>query len=165
MANVTSGILFAGPPNFNVLFGQFVNHRDPGSPEVQPVYDHGQIVRFANDATRDIPPDGQPWTGTRVLYLMHPSDPIVWWSPNLIFTPPDWISEPPGSDVLRGTIWLPFVTFWQVTADLPFSTGVPDGHGHRYSAEYVEGWDAVLRPACLTTQDLATLRSIITSVR
>ncbi|MEV6401176.1 alpha/beta-hydrolase family protein, partial [Streptomyces sp. NPDC051907] len=27
-------------------------------------------------------------------------------------------------------VWLPFVTFWQVTADLPFSTGVPDGHGH-----------------------------------
>jgi uncharacterized membrane protein len=165
MANVTSGILFAGPPNFNVLFGQFINHRDPGSPEVQPVYDHGQIVRFANDATTDIPPDGQPWTGTRVLYLMHPSDPIVWWSPNLIFTPPDWISEPPGSDVLRGIVWMPFVTFWQVTADLVFSTGVPDGHGHRYSAEYVDGWNAVLRPAGLTTQDLATLRSIITSVR
>ena len=165
MANVTSGILFAGPPNFNVLFGQFVSHRDPGSTEVQPVYDSGRIVRFANDASTDIPPDGQPWTGTRVLYLMHPSDPIVWWSPNLIFTRPDWINEPPGSDVLQGIVWMPFVTFWQVTADLIFSTGVPDGHGHRYSAEYVDGWNAVLRPAGLTPQDLATLRSIITSVR
>ena len=165
MANVTSGILFAGPPNFNVLFGQFLSHRNPGSTEVQPVYDNGKIVRFANDASTDIPPDGQPWTGTRVLYLMHPSDPIVWWSPNLIFSRPDWINEPPGSDVLQGIVWMPFVTFWQVTADLIFSTGVPDGHGHRYSAEYVDGWNAVLRPAGLTPQDLASLRSIITSVR
>ena len=60
---------------------------------------------------------------------------------------------------------MPFVTFWQVTADLVFSTGVPDGHGHRYSTEYVDGWNAVLRPPGLTTEDLATLRSIITSVR
>ena len=27
--------------------------------------------------------------GTRVLYMMHPSDPIVWWSPHLIFSKPD----------------------------------------------------------------------------
>ena len=78
---------------------------------------------------------------------MHPSDPIVWWSPHLIFSEPDWISEPPGRDVLKGMFWIPFVTFWQVTADLPFATGVPDGHGHRYSAEYVDGWNAVMRPA------------------
>ena len=96
---------------------------------------------------------------------MHPSDPIVWWSPHLIFTRPDWISEPPGSDVLGGIIWMPFVSFWQVTADLPFSTGVPDGHGHRYSAEYVDGWNAVMQPAGITAQDLANLRVIISEVR
>ena len=28
---------------------------------------------------------------------------------------------------------MPFVTFWQITADLPFSTGVPGGHGHKYT--------------------------------
>jgi len=71
--------------------------------------------------------------------MMHPSDPIVWWSPHLIFGEPDWISEPPGEDVLKGMFGMPFVTFWQITADLPFSTGAPDGHGHRYSAEYVDG--------------------------
>ena len=165
IANRTSGALFAGPPNFNTLFREFSDHRDAGSPEVQPIYQDGRIVRFANDTTAGIPPPGQPWEGSRVLYMMHPSDPIVWWSPHLIFSQPDWISEPPGKDVLKGMFWMPFITFWQVTADLPFATGVPDGHGHRYSAEYVDGWNAVMRPAGMTAQDLASLRKIISGVR
>jgi uncharacterized membrane protein len=165
LANRTNGALFAGPPNFNTLFRQFSDNRDPGSPEVEPIYQDGRIVRFTNDASTGIPPAGQPWDGTRVLYLMHPSDPIVWWSPHLIFSQPDWISEPPGRDVLKTMFWMPFITFWQVTADLPFATGVPGGHGHTYSGEYVDGWNAVLRPAGITAQDLADLRPIIAKVR
>jgi uncharacterized membrane protein len=164
MANRTNGALFAGPPNFNTLFRQFSDNRDPGTPEVEPVYQAGQIVRFANDASTGIPPEGKPWNGTRVLYLQHPSDPIVWWSPRLIFSQPDWISEPPGRDVLKAMFWMPFITFWQVTADLPFATGVPDGHGHRYSAEYVDGWNAVLHTGA-SSQELAELRPIITEAR
>src|SRR5690349_2441693 len=165
LANLTDGALFAGPPNFNARFREFTDHRDAGSPEVQPIYHDGRIVRFADDATTAIPPDGQAWPASRVLYMMHPSDPIVWWSPHLIFSQPDWISEPPGKDVFKTMFWMPFITFWQVTADLPFATGVPDGHGHRYSAEYVDGWNAVMRPAGMTSQDLASLRKIISGVR
>ncbi len=160
LANRTNGALFVGPPNFNTLFRQFSDHRDPGSPEVQPVYQDGQIVRFTNTPASGIPPVGQPWSGSRILYLMHPSDPIVWWSPHLIFSKPDWISEPPGKDVLKTMFWIPFVTFWEVTADLPFATGVPGGHGHKYTAEYVDGWNAVMR-AGLSAQDLTNLRKII----
>jgi len=165
MANRTDGTLFAGPPNFNTLFREFSDHRGAGSPEGQPIYQDGRIVRFTNDPTSGIPPKGQPWEGSRILYLMHPSDPIVWWSPHLIFSEPDWIGEPPGKDVLKTMFWMPFITFWQVTADLPFSTGVPDGHGHRYSSEYVDGWNAVMRPAGMTPQDLTDLRKIIAEVR
>jgi uncharacterized membrane protein len=162
LANLTSGALFAGPPNFNTLFREFTDHRDAGSPEIQPVYQDGRIVRFASDASTDIPPDGQPWTGSRVLYMMHPSDPIVWWSPHLIFSRPDWTGEEiHGSDVLRGIFWLPFVTFWQVTADLPFATGVPAGHGHKYTSEYVDGWNTVLQPAGVSSAELASLRKVI----
>jgi uncharacterized membrane protein len=163
LANRTSGALFAGPPNFNTLFREFSDHRDPGSPEVQPVYQDGRIVRFTNDASTGIPPKGKPWEGSRILYMLHPSDPIVWWSPHLIFSEPDWISEPPGKDVLKGIFWVPFVTFWEITADLPFSTGVPAGHGHKYTGEYVDGWDAVMQPSGVTAQDLASLRKIITA--
>jgi uncharacterized membrane protein len=160
--NLTAGALFAGPPNFNPLFREFTDHRDPGSPEIQPVYASGRIVRFANDPAAGVPPQGQPWADSgRVLYLMHPSDPIVWWSPHLIFSPPDWISETRGTDVLQGMFWIPFVSFWQVTADLPFATGVPAGHGHTYTTEYVDGWNAVLRPAGFNPSQLAELRSAI----
>jgi uncharacterized membrane protein len=161
LANLTDGALFAGPPNFNTLFREFSDHRDAGSHEVQPVYHDGRIVRFADDATADIPPDGQPWPASRVVYMMHPSDPIVWWSPHLIFSEPDWISEPPGKDVLKGMFWMPLVTFWQVTADLPFATGVPAGHGHKYTSEYVDGFDAVMQPAGVTPQELTDLRKIV----
>ena len=161
LRNRTAGTLFAGPPNFNVLFREFSDNRDTGSLEIQPVYKDGRTVRFAEDATADIPPDNQAWDGTRVLYMMHASDPIVWWSPSLILRMPDWVSEPPGKDVLEGTVWMPFVTFWQVTFDLPFATGVPEGHGHKYTGEYVDGWNATMRPTGLSSDNLDAIRTAI----
>ena len=161
LRNRTAGTLFAGPPNFNVLFREFSDNRDTGSLEIQPVYKDGRTVRFAEDATADIPPDNQAWDGARVLYMMHASDPIVWWSPSLILHMPDWVSEPPGKDVLEGTVWMPFVTFWQVTFDLPFATGVPEGHGHKYTGEYVDGWNATMRPTGLSSDDLDAIRTAI----
>jgi len=47
------------------------------------------------------------------------------------------------------------------TADLPFATDVPPGHGHTYTSEYVDGWNAVLRPVGITGQELAELRNIV----
>jgi uncharacterized membrane protein len=164
LRNRTAGTLFAGPPSFNTLFREFSDHRDAGSPEVQPVYKDGRTVRFANDAAVAIPPEGQPWESSHVLYLMHPSDPIVWWSPRLIVREPDWIGQTPGKDVLKGIVWMPFITFWQVSADLPFSTEVPGGHGHKYTTEYVDGWNAVLQPTGTTSEDLAALKKIIATV-
>lgn len=161
LRNRTSGTLFVGPPNFNTLFREFSDRRAPGSPEIEPVYQNGRTVRFTNDPRTEIPPADTPWDGSRVLYLMHPSDPIVWWSPNLILGEPDWIGQPPGQDVLEEMFWMPFVTFWQVTADLPFSTGVPGGHGHKYTSGYVDGWNAVMQPTGITPEQLTTLRTII----
>ncbi|MFD5877178.1 alpha/beta hydrolase [Streptomyces yangpuensis] len=161
LRNRTAGTLFAGPPNFNTLFREFSDHRDAGTPEIEPVYKEGRTVRFTDDPVTGIPPADRAWDGTRVLYLMHPSDPIVWWSPALALSEPDWIGEAPGKDVLEEMVWMPFVTFWQVTADLPFSTGVPDGHGHTYKAAYVDGWNAAMRPEGFTAQDLEKLRGIV----
>ncbi|MCJ1676008.1 alpha/beta hydrolase [Streptomyces sp. APSN-46.1] len=118
---------------------------------------------FGGETATGMPPTDRPWEGTGVLYLMHPSDPIVWWSPRLALSEPDWIGQAPGGDVLEAMVRMPFVTFWQVTADLPFSTDVPDGHGHghKYKAAYVDGWNAVMRPAGFTAQDLDRLKDII----
>ncbi|WP_196942873.1 alpha/beta hydrolase [Streptomyces sclerotialus] len=164
LRNRTSGTMFTGPPHFNTLFREFSDHRDAGSPEEQPVYKDGRTVRFTNDPAAAIPPADRPWEGSRVLYLMHPSDPIVRWTPHLVLDKPDWIGRSAGDDVLPDMVWIPFVTFWQVTADLPFSTDVPAGHGHTYTTEYVDGWHTVMRPAGITAEDVRELKKVIAAV-
>ncbi|GGK59087.1 membrane protein [Nocardia camponoti] len=146
------GALWVGPPNSNRLWRQFVDRRDPGSPEVAPVYSDGLAVRFA-DGTGGFA--GAPeWLPPRIGYLQHPSDPIVWWSTDLIFTRPDWLSEPRGPDVSTQMRWAPFVTFWQVTADLTNAQGVVDGHGHRYSGAVLDAWSVIAdRPVDAMTRD------------
>ncbi len=112
------GALFVGPPNSNILWRSLVDGRDPGSPpEVLPTYDDGLAVRFAEDA-QNLEPDGRPWLEPRVLYLQHASDPVVWWGPDLLFTRPDWLSEPPGTDRVPSMRWYPIVTFWQVAGGM-----------------------------------------------
>jgi uncharacterized membrane protein len=64
-------------------------------------------------------------------------------------------------DGLSAMFWVPFVTFWLVSADLPFAASAPPGHGHVYTADFVDGWNAVLRPAGITAAELATLRKIL----
>ncbi|WKG13508.1 alpha/beta hydrolase [Nocardia sp. PE-7] len=155
------GALWVGPPNSNRLWRQFVDRRDPGSPEVAPVYADGLVVRFADDAT-DFD-SAEPWREPRIAYLQHPSDPIVWWSADLIFTQPDWLSEPRGSDVSTQMRWAPFVTFWQVTADLTNAQGVVDGHGHRYGSLVLDGWLAVAAPPGVDGAVIERIRAALES--
>ncbi|WP_227998294.1 alpha/beta hydrolase [Nocardia australiensis] len=145
------GALWVGPPNSNRLWQQFVSRRDPGSREVQPVYADGLVVRFATDSA-DLARPGAEWRSPRIAYLQHASDPIVWWSPDLIFSKPDWLSEPRGADVSSQMQWWPFVTFWQVAADLTNAQGVADGHGHRYGSLVLDGWVAVAQPPDWTAE-------------
>jgi uncharacterized membrane protein len=163
MRNRTGGAVFAGPPNFNTLYREFVDDRDDGSREVAPEYRNGRTVRFTDDPKENIPPAAVPWDGSRVLYLLHPSDPIVWWSPQLIYARPDWLEEPRGDDVVDAMGWIPFVTFWQVTADLPFAVNVPDGHGHVYTTEYVDAWAHVLQPPDWNAEKAERLRTLLPS--
>ena len=107
---------------------------------MQPVYRDGRTVRFANDPSQADSARGQPWNGSRVLYLQHASDPIVWLSPDLILHRPDWLAEPPGPDATGDMIWIPFVTFWQVAMDMLEPVDVAPGHGHSYTLEFVDGW-------------------------
>ncbi len=159
LANRTSGALFVGPPSFNPLYREFVDTRDRGSREVEPVYRGGRIIRFANRAGEGIPPAGRPWPGTRVVYLQQPSDPVTWWSPDLVLQRPDWLEERRGSDVSDTMRWIPLVTFWQVTTDLALSFSTPPGHGHNFSGEHVDAWNAILRPGDWTPAMLAELRA------
>ncbi|MGY1695627.1 alpha/beta hydrolase [Geodermatophilus sp. SYSU D00814] len=158
--NRTDGVVWAGPPNVNELWRGLVADREEGSPEWLPVYEEGRTVRFADEAPDLGAPEG-PWEDPRVVYLQNASDPIVWWSPRLLSERPDWLRGERGPDVSDDVVWLPFVTFWQVTADLVFSTGVPDGHGHKYQADYVDAWAQVAQPPGWTDADTDRLRSLV----
>ncbi|MGW5143856.1 alpha/beta hydrolase [Nocardia beijingensis] len=151
------GALWVGPPNSNRLWQQFVARRDPGSREVEPLYADGLVVRFASDSA-DLARPSSEWRPPRIAYLQHASDPIVWWSPDLIFSRPDWLSEPRGSDVSSQMRWWPFVTFWQVAADLTNAQGVTDGHGHRYGSLVLDGWAAIAAPPDWTAERSERIR-------
>nr|WP_246002868.1 alpha/beta-hydrolase family protein [Nocardia tenerifensis] len=139
------GVLWVGPPNSNRLWREFVTRRDPGSPEVLPTYADGLVVRFA-DGRGDLWRPSSAWLTPRIAYLQHASDPVVWWSPDLLFEEPDWLREPRGPDVSPTMAWYPIVTFWQVAADLPNAQGVTDGHGHRYGTLVLDAWAALAEP-------------------
>ena len=161
--NVTS-VLWVGPPNASGLWKALTVRRDPGTPEVQPRYDNGRTVRFAQaSGPEEIAAVATPaWDRPRVLFMQHASDPVVWWSTDLLFRRPDWLSEPPGFDRSPSMRWYPIITFWQVSADMAGnitnSTGIPTGHGHNYGDSQLDGWVAVAAPEGWTVVDTDRIR-------
>jgi len=155
----TSGALFAGPPNSTQPWREVTDRRNPGSPERLPRVGDGGTVRFAASASDLRKPDGS-WSHPAVVYLQHASDPIVWWSPHLIWNKPGWLSETRGSDVVRQVQWYPFVTFWQISCDLTVAVDPPAGHGHHYGPAVAPAWSAILRPPNWTEADTVALTAV-----
>lgn len=156
----TDGALWVGNPNFTKQWTEATADRDSGSREILPVIAGGRYVRFAGR-----PSDleiGTPWEQPRVVYWQHASDPITWWSPDLVLHQPDWLREERGVDVDPGVRWFPFVTFWQTTFDMIFSTDVPQGYGHNYGVDAVDLWAEILQPDGWTAADTDRLREIET---
>ncbi|WP_446224187.1 alpha/beta hydrolase [Nocardia sp. IBHARD005] len=149
--NRTDGVLWVGPPNSNRLWSEFVTRRDPGTEEITPIYADGMSVRFAANADQLAEPT-PAWNDPRIVYLQHASDPVVWWSPDLLFSSPDWLREKRGPDVSPAMSWYPIVTFWQVAADLPRAQTVSDGHGHNYGNLVPDAWAAVAQPPDYTPE-------------
>ncbi|MGE2737088.1 alpha/beta hydrolase [Mycolicibacterium vaccae] len=158
-----SSVLWVGPPNASPLWHGLTVRRDPGTPEVQPRYDNGRTVRFSqgNDSAQIAADAETPWEGTRVLFLQHASDPIVWWSYDLLFTRPDWLAEPPGRDRTASMRWYPFITFWQVAADMTNAASAPGGHGHNYGDYILDGWAGVAPPDGWTAVDTERIRAVL----
>ena len=157
----TDGALFSGPTFNNTMRDAITDNRDPGSPEWLPIYDEGAHVRFAARPDNLGRPEA-PWGTPRIAYLQHASDPIAWWTPDLLFSEPDWLREPRGYDVSGDMNWIPVVTFLQVAADMAVAVNVPDGHGHRYVKDVVNAWAAVLRPPGWTPEKTERLRGRVT---
>jgi uncharacterized membrane protein len=148
MLRRADGGVWVGTPSFTGIHAELTDARTPGSPAIAPVIDDGRHFRFATKAeelTHDYyGRDYGEWSFPRYVYAQHPSDPVVWWNPATLGAEPDWLREPRGRDVNPDVTWIPFVTFWQLTTDMAVGHDPADGLGHRYGAELVPAWGAVL---------------------
>ncbi|MFC8179900.1 alpha/beta-hydrolase family protein [Rhodococcus sp. NPDC057297] len=81
------------------------------------------------------PPANKVDTGRGVV-LANTSDPVVWWSRELIFSPPDLTKARVDAPVPQ---WIPLVSFAQTSVDLLFALDAPAGHGHRYAEDQGTG--------------------------
>ncbi len=152
----TDGVLLVGPPSESRLWRQFTAHRDKGSPIWKPVYNHGETVRFGFDLQSLSEPQA-PWKRPRVVYLQHASDPIPWWSADMLFQRPAWMEEPLGPDISKKMRYYPIATFLRVTVDLMLGLGAPPGHGHRYGVSQAEAWTLIVPPEGWATHDTKRL--------
>ena len=156
----TDGALFVGSPNFSQPFESFRRTRDLGSPEWKPTYQGGENVRFGGVAD-DLNQPNVTWGSPRIVYLQHASDPVVWWSPTILFKEPDWLAEAPGPDRTANMRWFPVVSWLQVTVDQFVGVNVPNGHGHNYGPSIPAVWDTVIHNPDWTQSETDKLTELI----
>ncbi len=156
------GALMSGPPFVNELHKEIVATRDPGTPPWQPIYREGRTVRFTAEQSGFAKTPG-PWGPSRLVYLQHNSDPVVFFSPDLAFQVPDWLKPGQrGPDISTEMGWFPLVTMWQVALDLPGAGNVPWGFGHMYTyRSNLESWVQVTQPEGWTTAKTDKLVTIL----
>jgi uncharacterized membrane protein len=160
MVASVDGALLVGPVFQNHIHNDVTDARDAGSPFWRPVYKEGEHVRFAV-APSDLSQPTTEWTSPRIVYLQNASDPITYWSLDLIWSRPEWLDDPRGPDVSSHMFWAPILTFWGTLGDMVFSTGVPAGHGHDYGANPVDAWAAIDPPPGWTAAKTEQLRQIV----
>jgi uncharacterized membrane protein len=155
------GALFSGTPNDTDLWRNITARRDEGSPEWQPIYEGGKTVRFAS-TKEDMLENQEVWLdSTRILFIQHANDPVVWFSFDLLFNKPDWLSETRGVGVSGATRWFPIITFLHIGLDQAIAASAPIGNGHYYTDTTAYAWEAIAAPDGWTTSDSDRLQKII----
>lgn len=156
------GALLSGPPFVNELWNEVVAGREAGTPPWLPVYRDGRTVRFTGEEDALDRPAGE-WGPTRIAYLQHATDPVVFFSPDLLVTEPDWLKEGQrGPGITDDFRHIPLVTMWQMAFDLASAGSVPVGWGHMYSPEAnAASWVAVTRPDDWSDADTDDLKAFL----
>jgi uncharacterized membrane protein len=151
------GAVWSGPPFPSSSWAKLTRERNPDSPSWLPKIRDGAMVRFT--AQKNQLSKSTDWGPYRCVYVQYASDPMVFFSPDLLFQRPDWLIEERGPDVSPHLSWLPIITCLQVAFDLPMATDVPLGYGHNYSpASYIDAWTAVTEPAHWSSEDTQRLK-------
>ncbi|MEU4688097.1 alpha/beta-hydrolase family protein [Actinoplanes sp. NPDC023714] len=157
MAGGADGVLLLGPTFANPLHRELTRAREAGSPVWDPVYP-SLPIEFAENATSLRAFSAEK---PKVVYLQNATDPVVWWSWDLFWKKPKWLTGARGPDVTPDMHWYPGITFWQTSCDLLFANKAPTGHGHVYKSETVDGWAAIAPPPGWTVLDTIRLRAVL----
>lgn len=154
------GAVWSGPPFPSRQWASVVRSRNAGTPAWLPTFRDGAMVRFT--AQKNSLDSGQRWGPIRNVYVQYASDPMVFFSPDLLVKRPEWLQGERGPDVSPHLNWYPLVTFLKVAFDLPMAISVPAGYGHNYApAHYVDAWVAVTDPADWTSEQSKRLSDLI----
>lgn len=157
-----SGAVLAGPPFVNELHRSLENSRNSDSPAWQPIINNGSTVRFTSSEDALDKPAGN-WGKTKIVYLQHATDPIVWFSQDLLARSPDWLEKGQrGPGITKDFVWVPIVTMWQMAADLPAAGSVKDGFGHNYAVtSNIDIWSALVNPEGWTAEKTEQLKKLL----
>jgi uncharacterized membrane protein len=154
------GAVWSGPPFPSRQWASVVRSRNPGTPAWLPTFRDSAMVRFtAQENTLD---SGKRWGPIRNVYIQYASDPMVFFSPDLMVKQPEWLQGERGPDVSPDLNWVPVVTFLKVAFDLPMAISVPAGYGHNYApAHYIDAWVAVTDPPDWSAEKSERLSGLI----
>ncbi len=153
------GAVLSGAPFPSTQWSALTRARNEGSPMWLPKIRDGSMVRFTGQ--RNSLDEEKRWGPIRCVYIQYASDPMVFFSPDILWQQPEWLSGGRGPDVSTHLTWYPLVTFLQVAFDLPMATSVPLGFGHNYSASnYIDAWVAVTDPQPWTAEDTRRLKEL-----
>lgn len=154
------GGVWSGPPFPSAKWAAITRSRNPESPAWLPTFRDGSMVRFTG-RENTLGRAGERWGPMRFVYIQHPSDPMTFFSPDLLLKRPDWLVGKRGPDVSSYLTWYPVVTFLQIAFDLPMATSVPQGYGHNIApASYIDAWKEVTQPADWSADDTSRLKKL-----
>ena len=140
------GGVWSGPPFPSEGWSAITKGRNPGSPAWLPEFRDGSMVRFTARKNA-LGQAGDRWGAMRFVFIQHASDPISFFSPDLLYRKPAWLEGERGPDISPYLEWYPIVTFLQVACDMPMGGTVPHGYGHLFTpASYIDAWIAVTDP-------------------
>lgn len=154
-------IAWIGPPAASVLWSTWQDDRTAG-PAWDPIIGNGEITRVlisANDVRGDelkAPPT--------IVFTAHANDPVVYWSPRLLLSKPDWLDKPLGPGVMPQMQWFPIITFLQVGMDL-ISGGEPPEVGHNYSANMAQSIALAVSSPGWTVEKTRALNAALPELR
>jgi uncharacterized membrane protein len=157
------GGLWSGPPFPSSVWVRATRYRNPDSPMWLSRFRDGSMLRFTGrEDTLD--KGGARWGPMRFVYIQHASDPMSFFSPELLYRKPEWLVGERGPDVSPHLRWFPIVTFLQAGFDLPMATTVPHGYGHNFAASsYIDAWIEVTQPDAWDAENTERLKQVFRS--